>query len=79
MICWDSDTGGLFLKKCVQYDVLEEENEEIWFCVACDTFIEDGYESLESIEERLICGNNVYALKLAITQALDVTAQRTIF
>jgi hypothetical protein len=71
MICCDSDAGGLFHKKCVQYDVLEEENEEHWFCVACDTLIEDGYESLESIEERPISGNNVYALKLAITEALD--------
>ncbi len=54
MICCDSDTGGLFHKKCVQYDVLEEENEEDWFRVACDTLIEDGYESLESIEDHPI-------------------------
>jgi hypothetical protein len=71
MVCCDSDAGGLFHKKCVQYDELEEENEANWFCVACDTLIEDGYESLESIEERPISGNNVYALKLAITEALD--------
>lgn len=71
MICCDSDAGGLFHKKCVQYDEFEEETEEHWFCVACDTLIEDGYESLESIEERPISGNNVYALKLAISEALD--------
>ncbi len=71
MICCDSDAGGLFHKKCVQYDELEEGNEEHWFCVACDTLIEDGYESLESIEERPISANNVDALKLAITEALD--------
>ncbi len=71
MVCCDSDAGGMFHKKCVQYDELEEENEANRFCVACDTLIEDGYESLESIEECPISGNNVYALKLAITEALD--------
>jgi hypothetical protein len=71
MVCCDSDAGGLFHKKCVQYDELEEENEEHWFCVACDTLIEDGYESLESIEERPISGNNVYALQLAIAEGLE--------
>jgi hypothetical protein len=71
MVCCDSDAGGLFHKKCVQYDELEEENEEHWLCVACDTLIEDGYEPLESIEERPISGNNVYALQLAISEALD--------
>ena len=63
MVCCDSDAGGLFHKKCVQYDELDEETEEHWFCVACDTLIEDGYESLESIEERQISGNSVHALK----------------
>jgi hypothetical protein len=71
MVCCDSDAGGLFHKKCVQYDEFEEENEEHWFCVACDTLIKDEYESLETIEERPISGNNVYALKLAITEAVD--------
>lgn len=70
MICCDSDAGGLFHKKCVDYDEDDAFEHDHWYCAACDTLIEDQYKGLDEIEDRPISGNNVQALKRAVDYAL---------
>jgi hypothetical protein len=70
MICCDSDGGGLFHKKCVNYNEDDAIQCDNWFCPACDSLIEDQYIGLEEIEQRPISGNNVQALKKAVEYSL---------
>jgi hypothetical protein len=69
MVCCDSDAGGLFHKKCVEYDEESIAQVQKWFCPACDTLAEDQYVELEENESRPISGNNVQALKRAVEYA----------
>ncbi len=71
MICCDSSAGGLFHKKCVDYDEEEAEQVENWFCPACDTLVDDNNVGLEDVESRPISGNNVDALKKAVELSFD--------
>jgi hypothetical protein len=71
MICCDSGGGGLFHKKCVDYNEEEAAQVENWYCSACDTLVDDEYVALEDLESRPISGNNVDALKKAVELSFD--------
>jgi transposase len=77
MISCDSDCGGLFHRKCANYDEEVAVDTDHWYCAACDTLINDQYVGLEEIEARPISGNNVQALERAVQYALHEVSQES--
>ncbi len=71
MICCDNGGGGLFHKKCVNYNEEDAAQVENWFCSACDTLVGDEDVALEDLESRPISGNNVDALLKAVELSFD--------
>ena len=71
MIACDGEYGGLFHKKCVDYDEEEALEADFWYCAGCDMVKSVEYVPLEEIEERPISGNNPDALNKAVELALD--------
>ena len=75
MTACDSRAGGLFHKTCVSYDEDAELEEgcDNWFCVACDSLLEDPeFEELEILEQDInIAASSVESLEKAICLALQ--------
>lgn len=75
MITCDSAFGGLFHKKCVEYNLqdVEDGDEVDWMCPVCDLYLEDGdgADELSQIDEVPLSLNNVEGIASAIKHAFS--------